>query len=114
MRLSGGQRQRVAIARALLKDADVLVLDEATSELDSTLEARVHAGIEALNRDYAVVAIAHRLSTVTGADTIHVVEDGEIVESGTPHELLDHDKTYSELYGSQMDESASASLGVGK
>jgi subfamily B ATP-binding cassette protein MsbA len=114
VRLSGGQRQRVAIARALLKDADVLVLDEATSELDSTLEARVHAGIETLNRDYAVVAIAHRLSTVTSADTIHVVEDGNIVESGTHHELLDHDETYSELYDSQMGESASASLGVGK
>lgn len=114
VRLSGGQRQRVAIARALLKDADVLVLDEATSELDSALEARVHAGIEALNRDYAVVAIAHRLSTVTGADTIHVVEDGDIVESGTHRELLGHDETYSELYDSQMGESASASLGVGE
>ncbi|MDT3435585.1 ABC transporter ATP-binding protein [Haloarcula sp. 1CSR25-25] len=104
VRLSGGQRQRVAIARALLKDADVLVLDEATSELDSTLEARVHGGIERLDRDYAVVAIAHRLSTVTGADTIHVIEAGEIVESGTHDTLLDRGTAYSELYRSQVDE----------
>ena len=106
VRLSGGQRQRVAIARALLKDADILVLDEATSELDSTLEARVHAGIESLDRDYAVVVVAHRLSTVTGAHMIHVIEAGEIVESGTHNTLLGRDTTYSDLYRSQVHETA--------
>jgi subfamily B ATP-binding cassette protein MsbA len=110
VRLSGGQRQRVAIARALLKDADILVLDEATSELDSHLEARVHAGIEQLDRDYTVVAIAHRLSTVTGADVIHVMEDGEIVESGTHQELLDDDGAYADLYDTQLNGSVSPSV----
>jgi subfamily B ATP-binding cassette protein MsbA len=93
-----------------LKDADILVLDEATSELDSHLEARVHAGIEQLDRDYTVVAIAHRLSTVTGADVIHVMEDGEIVESGTHQELLDDDGAYADLYDTQLNGSVSPSV----
>jgi len=70
VRLSGGQRQRVSLARALLKEADVLVLDEATSDLDSTLEKQVQECIENLDRDYAMIGIAHRLSTVRNADRI--------------------------------------------
>lgn len=101
VRLSGGQRQRVAIARALLKDADLLVLDEATSDLDSHLEERVHDGIEAMERDYAMLAIAHRLSTVTDADRIHMMEDGEIVERGTHRGLIEQKGKYSELYATQ-------------
>jgi subfamily B ATP-binding cassette protein MsbA len=112
--LSGGQRQRVAIARALLKDADVLVLDEATSELDSRLEARVHDGIEALDRDYAIVGIAHRLSTVASADAIHVVEDGRIVESGTQDELLATDGRYATLYDGQVAQSGAAPVEAGE
>ncbi|WP_128226299.1 ABC transporter ATP-binding protein [Halobacteriaceae archaeon SHR40] len=104
VRLSGGQRQRVAIARALLKDADLLILDEATSDLDSHLEERVHSGIEAMERDYAMIAIAHRLSTVTDADCIYMMEDGEIVESGTHRELLNKQGEYSALYATQSKE----------
>lgn len=101
VRLSGGQRQRVALARALLKDADFLVLDEATSDLDSSLERQVQTSIESMNRDYGIIAIAHRLSTVKNADRIHALDSGEIVESGTHDELLDADGAYAELYSVQ-------------
>ncbi|WP_224333824.1 ABC transporter ATP-binding protein [Haloprofundus halobius] len=99
--LSGGQRQRVAIARALLKDADLLVLDEATSDLDTSLEKQVHEGIEAMERDYAMLVIAHRLSTVTNADRIYTMEKGRVVESGTHAELLSNDGVYGKLYNVQ-------------
>lgn len=98
VRLSGGQRQRVALARALLKDADFLVLDEATSDLDSNLERKVQRAIESMDRDYGMIAIAHRLSTVKNADRIHTVDDGQIVESGTHSELLNDGGEYAELY----------------
>jgi subfamily B ATP-binding cassette protein MsbA len=101
VRLSGGQRQRVALARALLKDADFLVLDEATSDLDSSLEKEVQASIEAMDRDYGIIAIAHRLSTVKNADTIYTLNDGEIVETGTHEELLNDNGEYAELYAIQ-------------
>jgi subfamily B ATP-binding cassette protein MsbA len=98
VRLSGGQRQRVALARALLKEADILVLDEATSNLDSTLEKEVQKSIENLERDYAIVGIAHRLSTVQNADRIYTVESGEITEVGSHNELVNNDGQYAELY----------------
>ena len=101
VRLSGGQRQRVSIARALLKDGDLLVLDEATSNLDTTLEKKVHEGIERMARNYAVVVIAHRLSTVTGADRIYAVRGGHIVENGRHDDLLAGNGTYAELYAAQ-------------
>ncbi|WP_247729238.1 ABC transporter ATP-binding protein [Halovivax limisalsi] len=101
VKLSGGQRQRVALARALLKDADLLILDEATSDLDTGLEREVHEGIEAMERDYAMLVIAHRLSTVTNADRIYTMEDGRIVEDGPHRELVDADGTYSTLYAMQ-------------
>lgn len=101
VRLSGGQKQRVALARALLKDADFLVLDEATSDLDSTIEESVHRAIESMERDYAILVIAHRLSTVVNADRIHVVEDGKITETGSHDELVAQGGTYNELYATQ-------------
>jgi subfamily B ATP-binding cassette protein MsbA len=101
VRLSGGQRQRVALARALLKDADFLVLDEATSDLDSNLEREVQQAIETMDRDYAIVTIAHRLSTVKNADRIYTLEDGSIIEKGTHNELLAEDGEYAELYAIQ-------------
>jgi subfamily B ATP-binding cassette protein MsbA len=101
VRLSGGQRQRVSLARALLKEADVLVLDEATSDLDSTLEKQVQESIENLDRDYAMIGIAHRLSTVRNADRIHTVESGEIAEMGRHSELIEKNGQYAELYGVQ-------------
>jgi len=101
VRLSGGQRQRVAVARALLQDADFLVLDEATSDLDSNLEREVQAAIETMDRDYAIVTIAHRLSTVKNADRIYTLDDGEIIECGTHQDLLADDGEYAELYAIQ-------------
>ncbi|MFP8953874.1 ABC transporter ATP-binding protein [Natrialbaceae archaeon A-arb3/5] len=101
VKLSGGQRQRVAIARALLKDADLLILDEATSDLDTSLEKEVHEGIEAMERDYAMLVIAHRLSTVTNADRIYTMESGEIVESGPHEKLVSREGQYSQLYSLQ-------------
>jgi subfamily B ATP-binding cassette protein MsbA len=98
VRLSGGQRQRVALARALLKDADFLVLDEATSDLDSNLEKEVQTAIESMDRDYGIIAIAHRLSTVKNADRIYTIDDGEIIESGAHQELLAEEGEYAELY----------------
>ena len=101
IRLSGGQKQRVALARALLKEADFLVLDEATSDLDSNIEETVHQAIEAMDRDYAMLVIAHRLSTVVNADRIYAVEDGERSETGTHTELVQRDGTYADLYATQ-------------
>ena len=101
VRLSGGQRQRVSLARALLKDADFLVLDEATSDLDSNLEREVQHSIESMDQDYGIIAIAHRLSTVKNADQIYTVDDGEIIESGTHGELLDDGGEYADLYAIQ-------------
>ncbi len=98
VRLSGGQKQRVALARALLKDADFLVLDEATSNLDSNLEKEVQAAIESMDRPYGIIAIAHRLSTVKNADTIYTLKNGEIIEQGTHRDLLDEKGEYAELY----------------
>ncbi|WP_136718008.1 ABC transporter ATP-binding protein [Halorientalis salina] len=101
VRLSGGQRQRVALARALLKDADILVLDEATSDLDSSLEKQVQASIEGMEWDYAMIGIAHRLSTVKNTDRIYTVDDGEIIEAGRHEELIERGGQYAELYAIQ-------------
>jgi len=103
VRLSGGQRQRVALARALLKNADFLVLDEATSDLDSNLERKVQESIESMDQEYGIIAIAHRLSTVKNADQIYTVEDGSIVEEGTHGELLSADGPYAGLYSLQSE-----------
>jgi subfamily B ATP-binding cassette protein MsbA len=101
VQLSGGQRQRVALARALLTDADILVLDEATSDLDSNLEREIHSAIENLRSEYTLFVIAHRLSTVKNADRIYTLESGEITEVGTHDELMDNGGKYSELYATQ-------------
>jgi subfamily B ATP-binding cassette protein MsbA len=102
VRLSGGQKQRVSLARALLEDADLLILDEATSDLDSNLEGQVQASIEEMDRDYAIITIAHRLSTVKNADRIYTVEEGKITEAGTHGDLVEKDGKYAELYGIQV------------
>jgi len=100
-RLSGGQKQRVAIARALLKNADVLVLDEATSELDSNIERDVYEGIRRREGRYATISIAHDLSTVDDADRIYTLVDGSITEDGTHEQLIKRNGTYAELYATQ-------------
>jgi subfamily B ATP-binding cassette protein MsbA len=100
--LSGGQRQRVSIARALLKNAPVLVLDEAMSALDTESERRIQDAIENLKRDRTTLVIAHRLSTVEHADRIIVMHEGQIVESGTHAELLARNGSYAALYHLQF------------
>jgi subfamily B ATP-binding cassette protein MsbA len=100
--LSGGQRQRLAIARALLKDAPLLILDEATSALDSESERYVQAGLNALVENRTTFVIAHRLSTVEGADLIVVLDGGRIVEAGSHAELLDKDGYYATLHNIQF------------
>ncbi|KAA9411209.1 ABC transporter ATP-binding protein [Haloarcula hispanica] len=104
VRLSGGQKQRVALARALLKDADILVLDEATSDLDSSLEKEVQQSIENLDRDYAMIGIAHRLSTVQNADRIYTIDSGRIIETGHHEELIAEGGKYADLYAIQSQE----------
>jgi len=92
----------VAIARALLKeDIDLLILDEATSDLDTELEKQVHDAIESMDRDYAMLIIAHRLSTVKSANRIYALVDGSIAETGTHEELMAHGGVYSQLYATQ-------------
>ena len=100
-RLSGGQRQRVAVARAFLKNAPILILDEATSHLDAVNEALVRRALAALMADRATVVIAHRLSTVRDADTIVALADGRIVESGTHAALLARGGLYARLAARQ-------------
>jgi subfamily B ATP-binding cassette protein MsbA len=102
LKLSGGQRQRLAIARAMLKNAPILLLDEATSALDTESERQVQTALETLMDGRTTLVIAHRLSTVVGADLIHVIDAGQVVESGTHAELLAHGGAYARLYALQF------------
>jgi len=101
VKLSGGQRQRVAIARAILKNAPILVLDEATSSLDSESEALIQDALWALMAGRTAIVIAHRLSTVRRMDRLVVVEHGRIVEQGTHDELLRQPGVYASLWSHQ-------------
>jgi subfamily B ATP-binding cassette protein MsbA len=112
-RLSGGQRQRLAIARALLKDAPILILDEATSELDSESEMLVQGALNNLMTGRTVFVIAHRLSTIRRADMIAVLEDGAIRERGTHDELLARGGLYARLYEMQFRDAEPVSRGAG-
>ncbi len=100
--LSGGQRQRIAIARALLRDTPILILDEATSSLDTAAERHIQDALDRLVKNRTTLVIAHRLSTIEGADRILVMSDGQVVESGAHAELLEQHGVYAELHRLQF------------
>ena len=104
-KLSGGQRQRISIARAILKNPEILILDEATSAVDNETEAAIQRSLDMLKQNRTVVVIAHRLSTIRNADKIYVLENGEIVESGSHEELLENKNVYFKLWSVQTGES---------
>ena len=98
--LSGGQKQRLAIARALLKNSPILLFDEATSALDNQTQSEIKATLDNLKNEYTIIIVAHRLSSIQDCDTIHVIEDGKVISSGTHKELLESSETYRNLYAS--------------
>ena len=104
VKLSGGQRQRLSIARAILRDPEILILDEATSDVDTETEMLIQRSLDELTADRTTFAIAHRLSTIKDADQILVLEDGQIVEQGTHTDLLENDGLYAHLWGVQAGE----------
>jgi len=104
-KLSGGQRQRISIARAILKNPEILILDEATSAVDNETEAAIQRSLDMLKQNRTVIVIAHRLSTIRNADKIYVLENGEIVESGSHEELLQNKDVYHKLWSVQTGES---------
>lgn len=96
--LSGGQKQRLSIARSLCKKSKIILFDEATSALDNKSQEYIKKTIDSLVKDHTVMIVAHRLSTIVGADIIHIVKKGKVVDSGTHDELLEKSEIYRSLY----------------
>ena len=101
--LSGGEKQRISIARALIKDAPIVIFDEATANVDPENEDRLQKAIEALTKDKTVIMIAHRLKTVRNADKILVLNNGKIVEEGKHDELIKKDGIYSDFIATRKE-----------
>jgi len=102
VRLSGGEKQRLSIARAMLKKSSIILLDEATSSLDSDTEEKIQNAITLLTKNKTTVVIAHRLSTILNANMIYVVKEGKIITSGTHNNLLENSETYKNFYEKQL------------
>ena len=100
--LSGGERQRISIARAMLKDAPIVILDEATAYTDPENEAVIQSSVARLVQGKTLIVIAHRLSTIADADRIFVVDDGKIAEEGTHQQLLENGKIYPKMWESHI------------
>ena len=102
IRLSGGEKQRISIARAMLKKSQIILLDEATSSLDSETEQKIQSALDILTKNKTTVVIAHRLSTVLNSNKIFVVENGKILASGKHEELLNNSEQYKNFYDKQI------------
>ena len=105
VKLSGGEKQRLSIARAFLKDSKIILLDEATSSLDSETEEKIQKALEVLTKNKTTIVIAHRLSTILNSDKIYVMDKGFIVASGKHEELLRESETYKNFYNRQINKS---------
>jgi subfamily B ATP-binding cassette protein MsbA len=102
VKLSGGEKQRLSIARAFLKNSRIILLDEATSSLDSDTEEKIQKALDKLTINKTTIVIAHRLSTILNSDNIYVVDNGKIIDSGKHDELLDKSKIYKNYYQRQI------------
>ena len=102
IRLSGGEKQRLSIARAFLKDSKIILLDEATSSLDSETEKKIQDALNFLTKGKTTLVIAHRLSTVQNSHKIYVIDNGEVVDHGSHNELLKNSQVYKNFYDKQI------------
>ena len=102
IKLSGGEKQRLSIARAFLKDSKIILLDEATSSLDSETEEKIQKALDKLTLNKTTVVIAHRLSTILNSDKIYVMDKGIVVDSGDHKQLLENSETYKNFYNKQI------------
>ena len=105
LRLSGGEKQRLSIARAFLKNSKIILLDEATSSLDSETEEKIQKALDKLILNKTTVVIAHRLSTILNSDKIYVMDKGMVIDSGNHEELLNKSDTYKNYYNKQINKS---------
>ena len=102
VRLSGGEKQRISIARAMMKKSSIILLDEATSSLDSETESKIQDALSILTKNKTTIVIAHRLSTILNSNNIYVIDSGNMVASGSHEELLENSNLYKNFYEKQI------------